>query len=275
MEILKDTVSPLRGEFTLTEVRDGVSTVLVHDNNLIVNRAKESLAEMLSGLKNGELSDVYDIQPINRFELGSGSHTALTANPPSSEMNALRARLNQAGGLGSNNATNQLWRIDFKPSEESDVTNGGAGSTASPAFIDNLKEYDNRHLYGDNAYGNTTPIMNVTTLDTDVQLSIEYGISTDTNSVQDTSASTTYKNSITYEITIPAGKANQDAIAGARTSSVFDTENPVYYSEAGLFIRKGDLDTTFSNHSAFAIKTFPPRPKATDSKWVVKWTIIF
>mgnify|MGYP006883075306 FL=1 len=272
MEILKDTYSPMRGEFTLTEVKDGKETVLVHDNNMIMNRAKESLAEMLSGLKSGEVGGVYDIQPINRFELGSGSHTNLTANAPTADLNELRARTNQLGGAAVqdgngnafNNDNNQVFRIDFDPSGESDEAQGGAGNVGTPAVIDNLMEYDNSNLFGDN---NTTTLdTNVNSNSDDVQLTLEYGTANDGSD---------YKNSITYEFTIPANKANQDTVIGARSVSLFDTEDPVYYSEAGLFVRKGDLDTTFSDHDAFAIKTFPPRPKATDSKWVVKWTIIF
>lgn len=65
MDILLDSLSPLVGEFTLTEVKNGKSEILVQEHNMIMNRAKQSLAEMLAGAKMGEVGNAYNIQPIN------------------------------------------------------------------------------------------------------------------------------------------------------------------------------------------------------------------
>lgn len=253
MEILKDHMTSFQGHFTLTEVKNGKSEVLVDEKNMIMNRAKESLAEMLAGAKMGEVGNAYNIQPINRFELGSGSHTNLTKIDPVATLTVLRARTNQTTGT-STAANAQLYRLDFDPFVTGVANTGGPnGTTSTQITASAIKEYDNTVTFN----GTGATALSVSTDPCIIKMNFE----------TTTDSSGTYKNAIVYEITIPEARANQ--------SATFSTTNPVYYSEAGLFIRKGDLDTTLSDFDAFAIKTFPPRPKANDSKWVVTWKIIF
>lgn len=257
MEILIDTMSPMMGVFTLTEYKGEKAEVLIQEKNMIMNRAKQTLAEMLAGAKMGEVGNVYNIQPINRFELGSGSHSGLVKIDPVNTLTKLRAQSNQSlGGATTTDAGDQLYRIDFDPFQTGVTNIGGPnGTTLTAVTAANVKEFDNSVLFG--ASGTPTAL-NVSTDPCIVK--IAYGTATD--------ASGTYKTSITYEITIPEARANQ-------ASGTYSPTNPVYYSEAGLFVRKGDLDTTLCTSDAFAIKTFPPRPKASDSKWVISWSIIF
>lgn len=253
-EILTDTFSGFIGEFTLTEYKaDGSSEILVQDRNMIVNRSKQSLAQMLAGARMGT-DGTYRLQPINRFELGSGSHTGLTALSPSAERTVLRAKENYSGNTATTPSA-QIYRIDFDPFQTGVANTGGPnGTTLTTITGTYVKEYDNDILFGGS---NNTPIS--TGVDPCI-MKTAYGQTTD--------ATGTYINSITYEITIPEARANQNATA-------FTTTNPVYYSEAGLFVRKGDLSSTYSTFDMFAMKTFPPRPKSTDSRWVVSWKIIF
>lgn len=257
MDILLDNLTPFVGEFTLTEYKNGSSEILVQEKNMIMNRAKQSLAEMLSGAKMGEVGNAYNIQPINRFELGSGSHTGLVKIDPVNTLTKLRALTNQAlGGALTTDNDKQLYRIDFDPFQTG-VTNFGGPNGTTLTTINNaaIKEFDNSNIF--KASGTPTPL--VTGADPSV-VKIAFETATD--------ASGTYKTALLYEITIPELRANQ-------ASGTFNPTNPVYYSEAGLFVRKGDLDTTLCNYDVFAIKTFPPRPKASDSKWVISWKIIF
>jgi len=252
MDILTDTFSGFVGEFTLTEYRNGTSEILVQDKNMIVNRSKQSLAQMLAGAKMGEVGNVYNIQPINRFELGSGSHTGLTVIAPDAFAVNLKAKTNYSGGV-TTQANAQIYRIDFDPFQTGVANTGGPnGTTLTQVTGAHVKEYDNAIMF---AGVNNTPI---STGAAPSLVKLAYGTTTD--------ASGTYNNSITYEITLPEERANQ----------TFTVTAPVYYSEAGLFIRKGDLDSTYGAPvDMFAMKTFPPRPKASDSRWVVTWKIIF
>jgi len=256
MDILIDTLSPMMGEFTLTEYRAGKSEILVHEKNMIMNRAKQSLAEMLAGAKMGEVGNAYAIQPICRFELGSGSHTGLVKIDPVATMTTLRAWYNQQQvGALTTDANNQLYRIDFDPFQTGVANTGGPnGTTLTAVTAAAVKEYDNSKLF----LASGTPTALVTTGDPCI-VKVAYENATD--------ASGTYKTAIVYEITIPEARANQ--------SGTFSVTNPVYYSEAALMIRKGDLDTTLSGVDPFAIKSFPPRPKASDSKWLISWKITF
>lgn len=253
-EILTDSMYGFIGEFTLTETINGKSEIIVQEKNMIVNRSKQSLAQMLAGAKMAELGNVYNIQPINRFELGSGSHSGLTKLDPDATYNQLRARTNYAGNTVTTPSA-QIYRIDFDPFQTGVANTGGPnGTTLTQINGAYVKEFDNNILFGGT---NNIPIS------TGVYPSVvkmAYGEATD--------ATGTYKNAILYEITIPEERANQDAVA-------FSTTNPVYYSEAGLFVRKGDLDTTYCSFDMFAMKTFPPRPKASDAKWTISWKIIF
>lgn len=257
MDILLDSLSPLVGEFTLTEVKNGKSEILVQEHNMIMNRAKQSLAEMLAGAKMGEVGNAYNIQPINRFELGSGSHSGLVKIDPVATLTKLRALTNHTNvGATTVDADKQVYRIDFDPFQTGVANTGGPnGTTLTQVTGTYVKEFDNSILFG----ASRTPTALSTGSNPSI-VKIAFETSTDASGV--------YKSSIVYEITIPELRANQ-------ASGTYSPTNPVYYSEAGLFIRKGDLDTTLCNFDAFAIKTFPPRPKASDSKWVISWKIIF
>lgn len=257
MEFLIDNLTSFRGEFTLTEIKNGKSEIVVQEHNMIMNRAKESLAEILAGARMGEVGGAYRIQPINRFELGSGSHIGLTKIDPVNTLVRLRAVDKQLDGGTSTDADNQLYRIDFDPFTTGVANIGGPnGTTLTQVTQSAVKEFDNSILFG----ASGTPAALDTSADPClVKFKFE----------ETTDASGTYKNAILYEITIPELRANQS------TPTPFSTTNPVYYSEAALSIRKGDLDTTVCDFDVFAIKTFPPRPKASDSKWVITWKIIF
>ena len=115
MDILLDNLTSFVGEFTLTEYKNGSSEILVQEKNMIMNRAKQSLAEMLSGAKMGEVGNAYSVQPINRFELGSGSHTGLVKIDPVNTLTKLRALTNQAlGGALTTDADKQLSALFIK-----------------------------------------------------------------------------------------------------------------------------------------------------------------
>lgn len=259
-EVFEDKFQQMRGEFTLKEIKNGKEEVIVQDHNMIVNFAKQSLAEILSGARMGEVGSVYDIQPINRFELGSGSHSGLTKIDPEAYLTSLRAKTNLETGADSD-ADAQVYRIDFNPYFNDGSNQGTTGEVndGTLTLLDNsyIKEYDSEIIKA----GTNTPISAVDN-PSEVRLMIE--------SVANTGGTGTYKNSITYEVTLPEERANQNS-----TDFVIDV-NPVYYSEAGLFIRKGDLDNHINSiPDMFAMKTFPPRPKAEDTKWVITWKIIF
>jgi len=246
---ITDTGIILEGAFKLEEIKDGVSTILHEDHNLIVNRAKKSMAELMAGSLRAKYNGVYIPSNINRFGIGSGAHTGTSiTSTPVVENNELFAATKRAGG----DLTQQEYYIDFWPKGQAI-----GSSWAQDGVITDINEYDTSAVIG----GSFNPSSKLT-LTTPSTVDLVYNTTTDTTG--------TFINGLTYTFTIPQNNANQDP-------ATFDATNPVYYSEAGLFVRKGDLQITTGNAATstdlFALKTFPPRPKSVNSKWVITWAI--
>jgi len=238
----------LEGAFKLEEIKNGKRITLHEDHNLIVNRAKESMAELMAGSTRAKYGGAYVQSNINRFGIGTGANNGTTVTEtPVVQDNTLFAVTKHA-----NDSTQQVYYIDFWPKGQS------SGSTfAYDASISDINEYDSPIIFG----GSFNP-SNKLSLSTPSTISLVYNTSSD--------ATGTYTNGLTYTITLPESNANQDP-------GTYSNTNPVYYSEAGLFVRKGDLQATSGDAALdtdlFALKTFPPRPKSTNSKWVITWAI--
>lgn len=235
----KDRLKGFVGEFTLTEIKHGESKILFKDKNLIVNRAKQSMAQAITINPLAEHGGSYTVGGISRFMLGTGAHTGLSVTETASvDQNELFAKTKRDGGDSSQDA----YIIDFIPNGES---------------VSTIEEYDSAIIWGGSGVNHTNKL----SLTTPSSVTISY----DTNS----DSSGTFIEGITYTYTIPEGNANQDG----------SPLNPIYYSEAGLFIRKGQLDASTGDAAAstdmFATKLFPPKPKDNESSWVISWKILF
>jgi len=244
--IILDNISNMRGEFTLIEEKNGEKNIIVEDHNLIVNNAKESMAEVLAGGSTAEEGGVSFKAPISRFELGTGANSGTSVSKtPTAGMNELYAKTARDGG----DTTQEIYCIDFMPAGEGVVPNS------------KIYEYDSDVFWNDAGTGTYSGPANYAN-----KIDTSSGPSTVSVSYVNTSG---YIEGIEFTIVLPEVRGNQNGSPSA----------PIYYSEAGLFVRKGDLDTTSGeaalNTDMFAMKTFPPKPKDSNSKWTIRWKILW